>query len=599
MTCAQFAQTPLCGTANCTIKNCMKTGEAINGETVMKTKDGKEIPIQAACSALFDKDGKPYGGMEVIVDRTEAVTAAFRMDNILKSVGAPMFVTDADLLIESVNDPALKAMGYRREEVVGKMTCAQFAQTPLCGTANCTIKTCMRTGEIVEGETVATTRDGKKVPIAAVCSALFDKDGKPYGGMEVIVDQTEQKDTLKEVARLIQAAQNGELDERAEIGDAQGDYKALRENINVMLDAIVGPITEAAQVMAATAAKDLTKRVDGDYKGQLAQLKDNINQAVTALDDALSQVAGAVDQVAGASGQISSGSQTLAQGASEQASSLEEITSSMEEMSSQTKQNAANAEEAKSLAGGARDSAEKGSAAMERMAGALDQIKTSSDETAKIVKTIDEIAFQTNMLALNAAVEAARAGDAGKGFAVVAEEVRNLAQRSAEAARNTADMIEGAVKNADNGVGIGKEVGGILAEIVEGSRKVNDLVAEIAAASKEQTQGIEQVNTALGQMDQMTQSSAANAEESASAAEELNAQADELRQMAAEFSLSQVASAKAPSHARAAAKPAPEQQMPGGKHSSRRASIKGNKAAKKPNEVIPMDEEDEAALAKF
>jgi methyl-accepting chemotaxis protein len=237
------------------------------------------------------------------------------------------------------------------------------------------------------------------------------------------------------------------------------------------------------------------------------------------------------EQTTSAAGQVSAASQSLAQGSSEQAASLEETTASMEEMSSMTNQNADNANEAKKLAETAWSSAEKGSEAMTRMSTAIDDIKTSSDETAKIIKTIDEIAFQTNLLALNAAVEAARAGEAGKGFAVVAEEVRNLAQRSAEAARTTADMIEGSVKNADTGVSISKEVAESLGEIAEGSRKVNDLVGEISAASTEQSQGIDQISTAVTQMDQITQSNAANAEESASASEELSAQAEELSRM--------------------------------------------------------------------
>lgn len=236
-------------------------------------------------------------------------------------------------------------------------------------------------------------------------------------------------------------------------------------------------------------------------------------------------------QTASAAGQVSSASQSLAQGASEQAAAIEETTSSIEEMASMIKMNASNAKEAKSLASAARRSADKGTEAMARMSGAIEAIKNSADRTAKIVKTIDEIAFQTNLLALNAAVEAARAGEAGKGFAVVAEEVRNLAQRSAEAARNTAGMIEGSVRSADNGVTISREVAEALNEIGEGSRKVNDLVEEIAAASSEQSQGAEQISTAIGQMDQVTQSNAANAEESAAAAEELSAQAEELNQM--------------------------------------------------------------------
>jgi methyl-accepting chemotaxis protein len=204
-----------------------------------------------------------------------------------------------------------------------------------------------------------------------------------------------------------------------------------------------------------------------------------------------------------------------------------------------TKQNADNSDQAKGLAQGARDSAEKGIAAMGRMTAAIDKIKTSSDQTAKIVKTIDEIAFQTNLLALNAAVEAARAGEAGKGFAVVAEEVRSLAQRSAEAAKTTADMIEESVKNAEEGVKVTEEVASTLGEITEGARKVNELVAEIAAASKEQSQGIEQVNTAVAQLDKVTQQNAANAEESASAAEELNSQSAELQGLLGTFRLTE------------------------------------------------------------
>ena len=237
------------------------------------------------------------------------------------------------------------------------------------------------------------------------------------------------------------------------------------------------------------------------------------------------------EQVAAASGQVSSASQSLAEGATEQAAGLEETSSSLEEMSSMTKQNADNAQQANSLAGEARKAADSGADSMGRMNSAIQEIQKSSDETAKIIKVIDEIAFQTNLLALNAAVEAARAGEAGKGFAVVAEEVRNLAMRSAEAAKNTASMIEESVKNARNGVDIAAEVGKVLDEIVQGVGKTTDLVSEIAAASQEQAQGIDQVNTAVAQMDKVTQQNAANAEESASASEELSAQAESMNEV--------------------------------------------------------------------
>ena len=406
---------------------------------------------------------------------------------------------------------------------------------------------------------------------------------------------------VKELQGLTRAALAGQLDTRADSSHHQGEYGRLIGGINGLLEAIVAPIKEGAQVLEAAAGKDLTRRVEGSYQGQLAELKDNINATIEALDQALSQVSEAVEQVSSASNQISSGSQSLAQGANAQASSLEEVSSSLEEMSSMTRQNADNATQAKSLALSARDSAKKGNQAMGRMAEAIGKIKASSDQTAKIVKTIDEIAFQTNLLALNAAVEAARAGEAGKGFAVVAEEVRNLAQRSAEAAKNTANLIEESVKNAEGGVAINEEVARSLGEIVEGTNRVSDLVAEIAAAVQEQAQGIEQVNTAVSQMDQMTQQNASNSEESASAAEELNSQAEELRRMIEEFRLTRQ---EGGGGGRRPSRPAHRPQQPQAAVQPRNrlaSALKknggGNGQAKvggrlSPEQVIPLEEHD-------
>jgi len=247
----------------------------------------------------------------------------------------------------------------------------------------------------------------------------------------------------------------------------------------------------------------------------------------------LNRLAGTLGQgahkVASASGQISDSSQTLAEGASEQAAALEETTASLEEMRSVTRNNADTAQQASALSAEAQSAAARSNEAMGRMSAAMEEIQNNASQTAKIIKVIDEIAFQTNLLALNAAVEAARAGEAGKGFAVVAEEVRSLARRSAEAAKNTAALIQSSVGSATNGVAISGEVASVLDQITAANTKVNSLVGEIAVASREQAKGIDQVGSAIAQMDKVTQANAANAEESASASEELAAEADQVQ----------------------------------------------------------------------
>ncbi len=268
---------------------------------------------------------------------------------------------------------------------------------------------------------------------------------------------------------------------------------------------------------------------------------------VVALKKVIAGLSEGSEQVSSAAGQVSAASQSLAEGSTEQAAGLEETSSSLEEIASMTKQNADNAQQANTLASEASKAADNGTASMGKMNAAIQEIQKSSDETAKIIKVIDEIAFQTNLLALNAAVEAARAGEAGKGFAVVAEEVRNLAMRSAEAAKNTSSLIEESTNNAKNGVDIATEVTKVLEEVVSGISKTSELVGEIAAASAEQSQGIDQVNTAVNQMDKVTQQNAANAEESASASEELNAQAEQMNQIVRQLSTLVGGSSTAPS----------------------------------------------------
>jgi methyl-accepting chemotaxis protein len=258
----------------------------------------------------------------------------------------------------------------------------------------------------------------------------------------------------------------------------------------------------------------------------------SINQALQGI---AAQIADGANQTASASAQVSAASQSLAEGSSESAASLEETSASLEEMASMTRRNADNAQTAKDAAGQTRVAADSGSHQVQSLLVSMAGIKTASEDIKKILKSIDEIAFQTNILALNAAVEAARAGGAGAGFAVVADEVRNLAQRCAKAARETAEKIEDSVKKSHEGAAISSEVAKSFDEIQTRIRQLNELVAEIAGASSEQSQGITQVNAAMSQMDKVTQSNAASAEESASASQELNAQAETLKATVAEL----------------------------------------------------------------
>jgi methyl-accepting chemotaxis protein len=438
---------------------------------------------------------------------------------------------------------------------------------------------------------------------------VFSMQQISEGNIDIAPDITDDKDEIgpalhkminaiglmsDEINRCRLAALEGDLLYRADATSFHGKYQKIVQGFNDTMDAVMAPLEEASDVLVKLAHRDLSARLQRDYKGFYDQIKKTINAVGKNLDKALQQVAIGADQVASASIQISNGGQSLSQGASEQASSLEEVSSSLQEMSSMTKQNTLNAKEARGVADQARSSADKGVESMNRMSSAINQIKSSSAATAKIVKTIDEIAFQTNLLALNAAVEAARAGDAGRGFAVVAEEVRNLAMRSAEAAKNTANLIEEAVKNSENGVAINAEVLNNFREIAEKTNKVSQVVAEIAAASDQQDQGISQLNKAVEQLNQLTQQNAANAEESASAAEEMSSQSEEMRSMVAGFKLTSGAELT--------------KTLPAGSQSGHLLQDSGpqRKGAKAlsglqpdPRKVIPLDDTDHRILNDF
>lgn len=347
------------------------------------------------------------------------------------------------------------------------------------------------------------------------------------------------RNVVEEVKRIALALQKGNLDERANYYDAEGIYQELVTAFNTAIDNFSKPLQETNRILQQISQRDLTVRMAGNYDGEYSKLKNALNTAVENLDNSLQQVATMTNQVTSISNKIGSGSNIVADGASNQASSLEEISGSIKEISSMTRQNSANTLETKNLSEKARDLTNKGIENMGHLSQVIERIKTSSDETSKVIKTIDDIAFQTNLLALNAAVEAARAGEAGKGFAVVAEEVRNLAMRSSEEAKNTAKLIEEAVKNAEDGVRVNEIVRSNLQEISTQVNRVNEVMDEIALASKTQARTLEQVNSGIDQVNQVTQQTAANSQESVSNVQKLTEQAEQMKLMVAQFNLSQ------------------------------------------------------------
>ncbi|MEC4889545.1 MAG: methyl-accepting chemotaxis protein [Nitrospira sp.] len=366
-------------------------------------------------------------------------------------------------------------------------------------------------------------------------SAIVNAQGEYLGNSVEWADVTAIKAALTDVDRLVTAAAAGQLSGRIDATKFEGGYRALSEGINRLLDAVVAPLHEAQSVLSALAANDLTQSMTGNYQGEFEQMKSSLNSALGNLTQTMTTVREAVEAVTAGSEQISKGSEDLSQRTSEQASSLEETSASMEEMTSTVKQNADNAKQANQLASAARETADKGGAVTIKAVEAMGAINQSSKKIADIITVIDEIAFQTNLLALNAAVEAARAGEHGRGFAVVAAEVRNLAQRSATAAKEIKGLINESIQRVNDGSELVDQSGKTLEEIVSSVKRVSDIIAEITAASQEQASGIDQVNKAIMQMDETTQQNAALVEETTSASQSMKAQAQELMRQVATF----------------------------------------------------------------
>jgi len=368
-----------------------------------------------------------------------------------------------------------------------------------------------------------------------VANPMFGQDQKRVGTVVEWADRTDEVKIEGEVDGLVEAASRGDFSRVIDTAGKQGFFKTLSEGLNRLMSTTEVGINDILRMLGAMARGDMTEKITRDYEGAFGQLKNDANTTAERLTDIISKIRQAAELIRSGASEIAAGNADLSQRTEEQASSLEETAASMEEMTGTVKQSAENAKQANVLADEARKRAVTGGEVVERAVTAMSEINQASKRIADIIGVIDEIAFQTNLLALNAAVEAARAGEQGRGFAVVAGEVRNLAQRSAGAAKEIKELIRDSVSKVESGSHLVNESGGTLREIVESVRRVSEMMREISDAAQEQTSGIEQVNTAVAQMDEMTQQNAALVEEATAAGENMASQANELAELISYF----------------------------------------------------------------
>lgn len=521
-------------------------GEFDSGEYLRLGKQGQEIWIQASYNPIFDLNGKPFKVIKYATDITaqkeleKSSRKAADLASALNVCQANVMIADKDLNIVFANNCVQKMLKAREKEL--QIALPNFSVNSLVGT--CVDDFHKHPGHqrhILQnlGAPHQVELNIAGLVFTLTASPWLSHEGERLGTIVEWEDRTAEVAIEKEIAELVSAAGHGDLDARVLEEGKEGFFLRLAQGLNSLVTIVEDAVTDTANMLDAMASGDLSQRIEKDYQGSFDKLKRDANATADKLTEVINRINSSATLVASGAEEISQGNADLSQRTEEQASSLEQTAASMEEMTSTVRQNADNAKVANDLAEETCTKAIEGGEVVNKAVTSMSAINESSKKIADIIGVIDEIAFQTNLLALNAAVEAARAGEQGRGFAVVAGEVRNLAQRSAGAAKEIKELIRDSVGKVADGTLLVNESGTTLKEIVVSVKRVTQMISDITEASEEQSAGIEQVNKAISQMDEMTQQNAALVEQASAAGESMAEQAKEMSRLLHFFSLGQ------------------------------------------------------------
>ncbi len=519
-----------------TIKESLTNFAAISGgdySQTLETRGNNELSdLTRAITTMRIKIGFD------VEDATKKAAASTRIKEALDNVSANVMVADRDRNIIYMNEAVIKTLQNAESDIQKDLP--DFNVSTLMGTSIDTFhKNPAHQEKLLENLTTTFDAElligGRSMDLSV--NPIRNEQGNRLGTVVEWTDRTIEVGIEREIDEIVDAASKGDLSKRVSLEGKEGFFEKLSLGLNQLLESSSSFVSDIGQLFSSLSEGDLTQPINQDYQGDFETIKVDANNTLNKLTEILTQIREAANTVHTAANEIAQGNTDLSQRTEEQASSLEETASSMEEITATVKQSSDNSNEANQLATEAKGKAEQGGSTVQEAVGAMKEILTSSNRINDIIGVIDEIAFQTNLLALNAAVEAARAGEQGRGFAVVAGEVRNLSKRSADAAKEIKDLIRDSVVKVETGSTLVNESGDTLSSIVHAVDRVAGMIAEVNNAAAEQTSGIEQINQAVAQMDEMTQQNAALVEEASAASEAMSEQASSMNRLIGFFKI--------------------------------------------------------------